>query len=152
MEIFVADTIIKYNTHITLININNIKYEYITQNNIKYIKSNEQSEDIINNINIILSNLKTNNIQDIISCIIKYINCNEEINEHPIDDKYYIFHTDTNYKHKLNKHILWNNFNSNTQTNFLKLLSDNNFFCCSSLKGNNKFNACEVILFILLFL
>ena len=126
MEIVVSDTIIKYNSHITLININNIKYEYITQNNIKYIKSNEQTEDIINNINIILSNLKTNNIQDIISCIIKYINYNEYINEHIIDDKYYIFQTDTDYKHKLNKHILWNNFNSNNQTNFLKLLSDNN--------------------------
>ncbi len=109
----------------TLININNIKYNYIQENDKKYITSTEQNQDIINRINIILSNTKELNVSNsIVDIIIKCIGNKDETTNIQLHDKYYIFpsmaHTNIT-KCKLDKNLLWINYNKQ-ETNIHNLL------------------------------
>ena len=107
----VLNSIQEYNKTITTLSINNIKYQYIfnSTDKLHYCESNEQSKDIINIINIILSNIKNIDISEVID-IIKKSSINIEKKSIIIDDKYNIFKDDSVTKWKINKALLWENY------------------------------------------
>jgi ubiquitin-protein ligase len=100
----------KYNTSITDIIINGIKYKYYcNDNNYKYVTSSEQSKEIVDYINILLSNnnIDWNNISELVS---NYKSSNDINNIISIDDTLNIFNINTKTKYKHNQNILLNNF------------------------------------------
>ena len=118
MSVIIGSTDTTYNTSITDITLNGIKYNYYSSDNIKYIlldKSLEQSkeiEEIINYINILLSiNLNKKVDWDNISKLISNYKSSNETNIIIMEDTLNIFNIDgskTKYKH--NQTILLNNF------------------------------------------
>lgn len=108
------DILSSSNVFRTYINVNDIKYEYITNNKYHYISSSKQSKSVIDNINIILSNTKIKDIQDIINIIyIKINEINEDNSILDFEDKYYIFGDTIQTKCKMNNSLLFSIFNSN---------------------------------------
>jgi ubiquitin-protein ligase len=122
MEVIIGERITIYKTYNTIININNIKYTYIEEDDIHYVTSSEQNSEIINNINILLSNIKNINVQKVINIINNYESNNHDLYINNIDDKFYIFQDNNISKCKLNKTKLWTNFNSNIE--FIEKLSN----------------------------
>ena len=119
MSVIIGSIETKYNTSITDITLNGIKYNYYCSDNIKYIslyKSLEQSkeiEDVINYINVLLSidlnkNVDWNNISEL---LLKYKYSNDT-NIIIIEDTLNIFNINdlSKKKYKHNQTILLNNF------------------------------------------
>ncbi len=99
----------KYNTNISIINIDGIKYKYYCcDNKIHYITSSEQNKEIIDFINIYLSNNKLD--WEIIRNMIINYKLSNEMNRIIMDDKYNIFNINTKTKYKHKQDILLNNF------------------------------------------
>ncbi len=107
----------KYNTTITDITLDGIKYKYYnclqSNENYHYITSSEQNKEIVDFINIFLSNNKADwNV--IIELISNYKSSNDA-NRIIIDDKYNIFNINTKTKYKHKQNILLNNFYAKCQ-------------------------------------
>jgi ubiquitin-protein ligase len=115
MDVIIGPSITNNNTSITNIKINNIEYDIIKNSTYYYIISSMQKKDIIDNINIILSNTFIKNIQCLIDIIIKTNEKEYESYMVEFDDKYYIFDRDIHTKCKMNTSLLFNNFNSRKQ-------------------------------------
>ena len=68
MSVIIGSTEIKYDTSITNITIDDINYKYIYNNNIQFITSTEQNQEIIDYINAIVFSFKSINAirQDVV--------------------------------------------------------------------------------------
>jgi ubiquitin-protein ligase len=115
MDVIICPTITTNNTSITHIKINNIEYDIIRNNTFHYIISHMQSKNLIDYINIILSNTFIKNIHCIVDIIIKTNELEEDNMIVDFDDKYYIFQNDVNTKCKMNNSLLFTTFNSHKQ-------------------------------------
>ncbi len=100
-----------FKTEISDININNInyKYHYNKYDNIHYLSSTEQSQELLDYINIYISNMNIFDWNLIISEINKYIFINN-FNKICIEDKFNIFNINIKYKHTINNKLLLSNF------------------------------------------
>jgi ubiquitin-protein ligase len=132
MSVIIGSTETKYNTSITDITLNGTNYKYYSSDIIKYVsldKSIEQTKeikDVINYINILLSNNKVdwNVISELISNYKSSNNTNNYMNNIIImEDTLNIFNINdmskTKYKH--NQNILLNNFLSKYNKSCKKL-------------------------------
>lgn len=121
MSISIGKTDNKYNTSITDITLDGIKYKYYCNkvDNLQFITSSDQTQEIIDYINIVLSNNNSceyNINWDDINIIIKKYKLSTDINKIIIEDKYNIFNITTNTKYKHNQNILLNNLLTKYQT------------------------------------
>lgn len=95
-----------------IIILNNITYKYYN-NTIKYVTSTEQSKEIIDYINILLSDNPTNINWDTIGKLVANYKSSNDVNIVSIEDTLNIFNINDNMyktKHKHNQSILLNNF------------------------------------------
>ncbi len=99
----------KYNTTITDIIINNVKYKYYNNDVYKYITSSEQTKEIVDYINIILASNYNFNLEKLTDLISNY-KSSTDTNRIIIDDKYNIFNINNKTKYKHKQDILLNNF------------------------------------------
>jgi ubiquitin-protein ligase len=111
MSFIIGFTETKYNTLITDITIDDIKYKYYCNKseNVHFLTSVEQNKEIIDYINIMISNNCELDLENICSIIKKY-KLSEDTDKIIIEDKYNIFNIKTNTKYKHNFNILLNNF------------------------------------------
>ena len=112
MSVLIGQTDNKYNTTITDITLDGIKYKYYCNKdeNLQLITSSEQNQEIVDYINIILSNYSLHNINwDNICDTIKKYKLSNDITNNIIEDKYYIFNITTMAKYKHNTTILFDN-------------------------------------------
>jgi ubiquitin-protein ligase len=111
MSFIIGFTETKYNTVITDIIIDDIKYKYYCNKseNVHFLTSLEQNKEIIDYINIMISNKLEFDMENICSIIKKY-KLDEYTHKNMIEDKYNIFNIKTNTKYKHNFNILLNNF------------------------------------------
>ncbi len=101
------------NSTVNDIIINNVKYKYYSckQNNeiYNFVTSSEQTQEIVDYINIILSNYKSFDLNRISDLLKSYKSSNES-NLIIIDDTFNIFNINTKTKYKHNQQTLLNNF------------------------------------------
>ena len=111
MNFTIGYTETKYNTVITDIIIDDIKYKYYCNKseNFHFLTSLEQNKEIIDYINIMISNKLQLDMENICNIIKKY-KLDEYTNNNIIEDKYNIFNIKTNTKYKHNFNTLLNNF------------------------------------------
>ena len=109
-----------FKTDISDININGINYKYHHNkyDNIHYLTSHEQTQELLDFINIFISN-KTINWDVLTDEINKYI-INNTNNNIIIEDKYNIFNINIKYKYLIDNKLLLSNFLSKYHTNRLK--------------------------------
>jgi ubiquitin-protein ligase len=108
----------KYYTTITDINIDGINYKYYEnkKDNINYITSTEQSQDILDYINMFISYEINNNINlDIIVNQIKKYKPINIIDTISLVDKFNIFNISTKSKYNINSNVLLSHFLSKYQ-------------------------------------
>ncbi len=93
-----------------IINGSNYKYHHNKYDNIHYLTSVDKNQELVDFINIFISNM--NNIDwDIIkSAMENYNSINNDCNKIVIEDKYNIFNVNIKYKYAINYKLLLSNF------------------------------------------
>jgi ubiquitin-protein ligase len=141
-----------FKTEITDINLNGFNYKYHSNkyDNIHYLTSTEQNQDIIDFINIFISNMTISNMNinwDIIKHELDKYKSIDTIDKIVIEDKFNIFNVNIKYKHQIDNKLLLSNFLTKYQNSRLRpvniptdLFLNNNQLAIMLINEINKVN------------
>ena len=93
-----------------VINGSNYKYHHNKYDDIHYLTSTDQSQELLDFINIFISNMNNINWDIINSAVENYNYINNNNNNSNIEDKFNIFNVNIKYKYTINDKLLLSNF------------------------------------------